>query len=721
MNTRVPVPPDRLQQLLNPRSIAIVGASTRSAWSHHTVTNLRSGGFTGELHLVSRRGEEIHGQPSHLTLSDVPGSPDLAFVLTGPDSLSSVMIDTAEKGIRNLVVLAAGFAEVGATGTEAQHDLVELARKHDQLILGPNNLGFVNLPDQVVAFGHLAPASLTRGGVGMASQSGALAIYLLPLMVSRDVGISRLVTLGNEAMLSAVDVMEYLLTDDATRVIALYLEQIREPDRFLDLARRARAVGKPVVLFKAGRGESAARVAAAHTGALVGDDRVIDTACRQVGVIRVESIEDLTVTAGLLDAYGELPGRRIGVVTGSGAMCAVIGERVDAVGLELPQLSEETERGLRADGLPAFASVNNPLDTTGYVTVDPSIMPKAQRRVLDDPSVDILLINGDLPRTEAEGETTTTYTAATIELIRTSTKPVVAMSFLPTETSPYGHAWRVKTGFPHVVESFDRGISALARAVEWSLGRRRSGQARTMAPAIPVARPHDSDRWTETRIGRFLAEHGVPVVPSRVTTSANDAVAAATVFGYPVVAKVASPDVAHKTEIGGVVLDLRSERAVRDAFGSITTNVRRAAPYAEVEGVAISPMRYGGIELLVGVIRDPEWGQVLTVGLGGVFVEVLADTAMRLLPVDHAEIRRMLEELSGAALLTGYRGSVPADLHAVADAILAIARLAEGLGDELAEFEVNPLRVAGAQVEALDVLMRWADGSTDVSGRRKRS
>ncbi|MDN3482656.1 acetate--CoA ligase family protein [Arthrobacter sp. APC 3897] len=701
--------PARLRELLEPKSIVIIGANTRSTWSHFTYSNLVSGGFEGELYLVNRRGEDCHGQASFATIADLPETPDLAIVLTGTDSLATILEEARVKGIRNLIMLASGLGEAGAEGAALQASLVERARAADQLILGPNNLGFLNTHSKVAAFSHMTQMPMIRGGVGVATQSGALAIYLLPYMASRGVGCSTAVTVGNEAMISAIDVMSLLVDDENTKVIAAYLEQISDPAQFLDVAARARAAGKPIVIFKAGRSEASARVAAAHTGSLVGDDTVIDAACRQHGVIRVEGIEDLVATAGLIEAYGALPGPRMGVVTGSGAMCALVADKADGAGLELPAPHPDTVQGLHDAGLPVFSTVNNPMDTTGYVSIDPSILTKAAQCFIDDPNYDFVVVNGSWPVNQAMADMSRATQDEMLRQLTSSPKPVIAMSFLPTEVTEFGRAFAAEHGFPHASDSFDRGITAAARSAWW--GQRAAELAADGEPpaAAPITKPAGAESWTEVESGEFLRSHGVPYVPAVVASSAEEAVAAAEDLGYPVVLKIASEDIAHKTEVGGVRLMLADADAVAGAYRHIRASVAELAPEARVQGVAVSPMRPAGTEMLVGVVRDPRWGLVLAVGFGGVMVELLKDSAVRLLPVGPAEIRRMLESLKGIELLTGFRGGEATDLDELAEAIFKIAQVAVGLGEELEELEINPLRVSGNQIEALDALIRWKD------------
>ncbi|WP_113716778.1 acetate--CoA ligase family protein [Arthrobacter dokdonensis] len=699
--------PARLRELVEPRSIVIIGANTKSSWSHYTHSNLRSGGFDGELYMVNRRGEDCHGQPSFTSIAELPAVPDLAIVLTGTNSLETILEEARVKGIRNLIMLASGLGEAGAEGQALQARLVERAREAGQLILGPNNLGFVNAHAKVAAFSHMTQMPMVSGGVGVASQSGALAIYLLPHMASRGVGCSTAVTVGNEAMITAIDVMDMLVDDPDTRVVAAYLEQISNPGHFLSVAKRARQAGKPIVVFKAGRGEASARVAAAHTGSLVGDDKVIDAACRQFGVVRVDNIEDLVATAGIMETHGRISGNRMGVVTGSGAMCALIAEKAEDVGLEMPAPAERTVRALHDAGLPTFSTVNNPMDTTGYISVDPTIITKANQCFIDDDNFDFIVINSAWPVSQAMADMGRINQEALHRQLTSSAKPVIGMSFLPTEVTEFGRGFAREHGLPHAPDSFDRGIPAVARSAWWS---KRSDELATdpvVPPAEAIEKPAGAEHWTEIEAGAFLREHGVPYIPAAVATSAEEAVAAAEGMGYPVVLKVASEDIAHKTEVGGVRLMLRDAEAVTEAYDFIVASVAALAPDAHIQGVAVSPMRAAGNELLVGIVRDPQWGLVLAVGFGGVMVEILKDSALRLLPVGPAEIRRMLDSLKGIELLKGFRGNAATDLDELARVIFRISQVAVGLGEQLEELEINPLRVAGDQIEALDALIRW--------------
>lgn len=701
--------PDRLRRFFSPRSIAVVGASNRSMWTHYLFSNLEAGGFTGRVMPVSRRGGDIAGVPSYPTLADLPEKPDQAILLTGATSIEGLLAECREQGISDVVVLAGGFGEMGEAGALLQQRIVGDAHDAGQLILGPNNLGFLNTSGNVAAFAHMTQIPLLAGGVGVASQSGALAIYLVPYMASRNVGVSTCATVGNEAMITAVDVIDHLVADPATNVICAYLEQIAHPEHFIAVAERARAAGKPIVVFKAGRAEAAARVAAAHTGALVGDDRITDAVFKQLGVIRVDSIEEMVSTAGVLDAYGALPGPRAGFVTGSGAMCALIAERCETVGIELPQLASETAAGLYEDGMPADALVNNPLDLTGITANNPTIMAQANMRLDADPNIDFVVATGALPANEAGEQMMQASLTATLESFAKASKPVVPMAFLATEFGQYARDFAARTGYPHTCDSYDRGIPAVAHSVWWG---RRMRELQDESGSVEVSRieaPDGRTEWTEVETAGFLRDHGVPVLSLELTTDADQAVSVAERLGYPVVLKVASPDIAHKSDVGGVQVALGDASEVRRAYAEIQRDVTERAPRARIHGIAVSPMRRSQAEILVGVVRDEQWGPILAVGLGGTFVEVLDDTAVARLPVSTAEIRRMLESLHGVDIIRGVRGAVGTDLGALAEVIGRIADLALGLGDQITALELNPVLLDGERIEAVDALIAWSD------------
>jgi acetate---CoA ligase (ADP-forming) len=723
----------RMERLLAPRSIAIVGASDDSGWSRYTYANLRTGGFPGEIYCVNPRRETAHGQRAYPSLGSLPEPVDLAYVLVGTDAVLPVMAQAADAGVANLAVVAAGFAEAGPDGQERQRQLTEFASAHGQLVFGPNNLGYINSPANVMAFSQPMPSPLPKGGVSLLSQSGALAIFAMEYLAARDVGLSCLLTMGNEAMINVAHGMEFLVEDPGTRVIALFLESVRQPEEFRRLATRALELGKPVVACKIGRSKLGARAAAAHTGALVGDDAVIDAALRQLGVIRVDSLEDLIITAGLLDSYGAIRGGRVGVVTASGAMCGVVSDIAEREGILLPDFSPATVDALQTGILPPFATAQNPLDLTGYTVVDPDLMHKAHDVIFDDPGLDVVVLTAGLPQSqEGLSELHDSALRRIADQTKTAHAQVVLTSHLMTDHTAFARTYRAGLGLPMTLPGVEKGLPALARAIWWSeklrtASRPDAAEEPPAGPAQPAAGGAGSaawpkgparstagsasgvgsSAWSELRAREHITAAGVPVVPGELAVSADEAVAAAERLGYPVVLKAVSASLLHKTNIGAVALDLADADQVRDAFHRVAGAASAHVP--DLEGVLVTAMRRGGLELIVGVVSDPLWGPVLAVGLGGIWVEILRDSAQRLLPVSRSEIRAMLDELQASALLYGARGQEPADLAALTDVIGRIGDAAVSLGDRLGALEVNPLRVAGTEVEALDVLVTWRD------------
>ncbi len=333
---------EQVRQLFNPRSIALIGATDKSRWSWSTWGNLITHKFAGPVYLVNPRGIPVHGQVSYASVADLPEPVDLAFVMVPTSAVLGVLAEVADAGIRSAVLLTSGFAEVGEEGAQLEHQVVTLARDRGLTILGPNGNGFINAAAGITPYGLPIEPPLLRGPVGVVLQSGALASGVLNFAQSRNVGTSLLVSMGNESMVQMTDVMRYLIDDEATRVITLFIESIRKPAEFLALAREALAKGKPIVALKVGRSQAGAKVAKAHTGSLVGDDAVVDAVFRQNGVIRVDSLEDLVITSGLLAGTGPLPGRRFGFVTASGGACEIIADRSQDEGIEIPEFAPQT-------------------------------------------------------------------------------------------------------------------------------------------------------------------------------------------------------------------------------------------------------------------------------------------------------------------------------------------------------------------------------------------
>jgi acetate---CoA ligase (ADP-forming) len=719
------VTPERLRAFFAPRSIALVGASDNSGWARFIVASCATAGFAGPLTAVHPRATGAFGLPVVPSLRDLTEPAELAFILTPVQAVEGVLDDMAAAGIPNAVVLASGYREVGEAGRTLEDALLDRAMANGITMLGPNCLGFVNPHRRAAPYALALPPPLIAGPVGVALQSGALASVVLAFAKAHAIGLSLLTSMGNEAMMTTADVLDYLVEDEATRVICLFLEEIGDPAGFARVAEKADRAGKPIVALKVGSSPAGQQAALAHTGSVAGDDAVVDAVLRQLNVIRVTSLEELLTTGAAL-GYSRWPrGRRMGVLTLSGGACDIIADAASARGVAIPDFSAGTEAAIAAL-LPPFASPHNPLDVTGFGVLANLSGKKGPLTAVDhaldiavqDPNLDFVLFSGvTLP----EGRPPDEDTARTLETrvdwlamrMDSAPIPIIPVGSTCVNLSDYGRELLRKHGITFL-GGLDLAMTALGHALRWleNRGRVRAPVPRRItapgrAADAAAAGPWSEGPWSEVRARRLLAEAGVPVVPGGLADSADEAVEIAFRVGLPVALKICSAQITHKSDIGGVVLGLGSEAEVRAGYEKVRAAGSRfqAVPEASVDGVLVTPMRTGGTELLAGVTVDPAFGPVLAVGLGGIWVEVLNDTSLRLLPVDAAEVRRMLGELRGLPLLEGARGTAPASLDAVAGAIAALGEAALALDGSLRALEVNPLWVNGDQVEALDVLV----------------
>lgn len=710
---RALITPERLREFFAPRSIALVGASETSGWSRFIVAASSAVGYDGPLLPVHPTHQTVFGRPAARSLRELAAEPpDLAFILVPTQAVAEVVEDAAAAGIRNAIVLASGYREAGPGGQRLEDSLVAQAASHGIVLLGPNTLGFINTAARTAPFGLTVPLPLTPGPVGIALQSGALSSAFLAFARAHAIGISMLASLGNEAMITTADVLAYLADDEQTKVICLFLEQVGDPAAFSAAALRADAAGKPVVAIKVGTSQAGSQAALAHTGAIAGDDAVVDAALRQLNIVRVTSIEELLTTAALLGSHRWPQGRRMGVVTTSGGACDIIADRATAQGIEIPPFTPATTEAIAAQ-LPSFAAARNPLDVTGYVlanarTTALTAVDHALDIAIEDPGLDFVVFAGlSVPETKPPGPAGALLEQRVgwlAERVAGSRIPVIGCSLTCTDTGSYARELLGSHGL-HSLPGIELGITAIGNALRWLDGR---GTARPLAgPPVAGARPEAKAAcglavpWTEAAGRDLLAAAGLPVVPGRLARSADEAVAAARDLGTPVALKISSAVVTHKSDIGAVALNLSGDAAVRSAYEQV---VAAAKPHNGGNEVLVTSMRAGGVEVLAGVTLDPGFGPVLAVGLGGVWVEVLRDTSLRLLPAGPGEVRAMLGELRGLPLLQGARGGVTADLDALAKVIAGLGELA-GSVPGLRALEVNPLWVRGDQVEALDVLV----------------
>ena len=728
--------------LLNPSSVALIGASDRSRWSSIAFDNLTRGGFRGKIHLVNPRGAMAHGQQAATTCAAIGEPVALGLIMTPTAAVADALAGLAAAGGRAAVILSAGFAETGTAGAAAQEQVRAVAAVHNIRLLGPNCLGFINFVDRAWVWTTPVKAPSKSSGVGIVSQSGATAHFLTTLAHQQDVGVSYAISTGNEVDLDGAAFVDFLIDDASTRAIAVFAETFRSPARFRAAAARALAAAKPLVVLKIGASDITVKSALAHTGSLVGDDKVFDGICAQYGILRVHSMEQLLATADIAGRTGVLRAGGLGVVTNSGGVGEIAADSAHLRGILVPALSEAAQGAMRAT-IPGSATPHNPIDVTGAVTPQQCEGVVQVMGAQDDVAA-LLCPWYPVPTTDDQvSERLTQLHHHLGRGLAAAPVPGFLVSYTNTSVNDMARRTIEAEGLNYLACGLDQALSGLAGAMRWSQRQRehaqsvrkplvgavvsqfslseptpgsvhtQDGQARLERDRQPRSE-RDGRPRSEREALAYLSRHGVPVVPATLAADAAQAVAAARALGGTVVLKIASPGIAHKSDIGGVALNLRGDAAVRDAFAQMIASAGIHCPQAHIEGVIVAPMRERGIELLVGFTRDPQWGPVLAVGLGGLWVEIMQDVALRLLPVDAAEVRRMLSSLRGAKLLQGQRGVPAAGIDGLAAVIARIGDVLLACGDELIEADINPLWVRGDQVEALDALLVWRDATAPV-------
>ena len=698
------MPKSELSDFFSPKNVVLVGASDKSQWSALIHSRFGMWDHLGELFAVNRDGKSAHGLPGFKSCTEIDRPVDMAYIYVPASAVGDALRDAAAADIRHAVVLSSGFAEVGEDGEGLQRQVAGLARELDIRLMGPNSLGFANVAKKAVTTTIATRPPAKLGSLAIVSQSGAIAQEIYNFVQTLSYGVGFVGASGNEADITLADIVEYLVEDPAIGAIMLYIESIQHPDRFIEAAKRAFAAGKPIVLLKVGRSEMAAAIAQAHTGSLVGDDAVFDAMCHRYGISRVSSIEELVVTASLLNEIGPIDPPRVGMTSISGGACANYVDLAAEHGLSVPQFADETKAKLRGV-LPTFAATLNPLDITGAVVNDPELWSKVIPILKNDPGIGLVVTTNVVPSTEMEMG----YLRWDIESISrafaAAGQKMVVSAIVLESTSAARQEFLEEIGLDVFLPDLDLGIRALAHLERWS-------ERRLTAVPTPNAKGGEAE---ERPVGEratldYLARRGVSVIPSRLAATADEAAEIAGDLGGRLVLKIASPDIAHKTEAGGVRLNVVDSEA-GTVFEDIVASARRHDPDARIDGVLVSPMREsGGVELIVGVARDPQWGPAIAVGIGGTMAEILDDSRVRLLPIGKEEVREMLLSLRMAALLQGFRGAEPADLDTLSEAIFAIGDAALALGPKLAALEINPLRVAGNEIEALDALAVYSDG-----------
>lgn len=676
-----------ISKLLRPRAVAVVGASEKSGFGGDTCRNiLENQADTSHVYPVNPKKETVFGKKCYPTLADLPEEIDLVILCTSQKTIVDFLKQAKAKGAGAAVVYASGYSEVGtAEGKAFEKELVDAAKALDMVVMGPNCAGYINFGDDIFSFAFIGDYKGKKGNIGFVSQSGQ---FCIDMMKSAEMKYSFAISAGNSAMVQMEDYLNFLIDDSNTKVIALYLEGVKNPHKFEACLQKAMEKKKPVVILKAGRSPKGQATAASHTGSMAGSDKTYDAVFGKFGVIRADDMQDLRSTASLLATLRVLPRKpAFSAMCLSGGETAVSADTGFLHGIEYPDFSEATLKKLN-DMLPDFATPRNPLDMTAALCYDADAFASGITTVMSDPSIEMGLVGLTI------SDKVTVSNDIMFEGIRRAfeqipDKPLAVMSFMEAARNKELVERFQNAGIP-VLPTTKYGFRALQHLQDFILHDTIKREARL---AIPEAHSANTRALSEYESKKLLADNGVPVDLGYIAKTKAEVKEYAEKIGYPLVMKVESNDILHKSDVGGVMLNIKSLEQAEEAYDKILANAAQHAPNAKINGILMQKMLKAGTEMIIGLNSDPQFGPMLLVGMGGVFVEVFKDAALYPVPLNHDEALHMLQSLKSFKLLNVYRGNPPADIEALTDMMVKISDFAYRKKDTLKELDMNPLFV----------------------------
>jgi acetyltransferase len=712
---------DPLLHFLNPRSVAVVGVSPNWSYINTILKQFIALKAPEGIYPVNPRYPEVEGLPSYPRLTDIPGEVELAILSVPARLVPDALEQCEQKKVKAINIITSGFAEIGGEEGVRRHKVMtNYVERTGIRIIGPNCFGNMSAVYRFGGMSNSLVACQRSGKLSLAFQSGGLALTVLLNCSDRYLDLAHAVTTGNEVDLDLADCVNFFAEDEATQVIGLYVEQFRKPELFLEAAEKCATQRKPIVVLKSGRSEQGAQLAQAHTGALAGSDKVIDAVLKKYGVIRVYTLNEMLETLAIMHTKKLPRGRGVGAITNSGGENSLIVDLAADIGVDFPPLCDESATLVRQE-LYDYISVSNPLDITGPGGLtDLHIHQAALEALGRDPDIHIILHQlGGNTKYDAAGPNGKLLLDMVAKYpdkvwLRTS-KMAGSFTEKPSWIPDYADPRYEIEGVP-VMMGLDNILKAVKHLIEYAEFQEQRNRKEPLPRRIPATAAQKARELiasaqgsvlTESEGKQILALYQIPTTKERLATNPAEAANSAREIGFPVVLKIVSPQILHKTEAGGVVLNVRSEEEVRQAFERIMQNARDYNPSAELQGVAVQEMVTGGQEMIVGMTSDPQFGPGILVGLGGIFVEILKDVALRVPPINAETAVEMVESLKGKALLKGARGQAIADVKALIEVLQNFSQLCEDLKDLAKEVDINPLVVLpeGQGVRALDCLI----------------
>ncbi len=685
-----------LKKLLRPSSIAVIGANDKNGFGKSTCMNLLSSPLKDHIYFVNPKREELFGKKCYPNIRELPETIDMCIVILNKKLVSGALEEAASVGCKTAVVYASGYGETG--DKEAEQELRDLCRKHDLAVMGVNCAGYINNLDGIFAFGMLVKREAVPGNIAIISQSGKICLNMMQM---DHMNYSYLISSGNSTCIHIEDYLEYLIEDDETRVIGLYLEGVKDPEKFTRVLAMAAKKRKPIVIMKVGKTSKGSALAASHTGSLSGSDQSFDAVMKKFGVIRVDDIEELAEMCHLLSVIPMLPPS-----TGLSAMCLSGGETGicadmgTLMGLSYPELQPETAEKIR-ELLPGYATVANPLDMSATLAHDGPRYAEVIQAFMDDPSIGMILCGQTILEHHEVQDVIYPMSDGMVMAAKKRKKPIAVMSFFNSSRDKTIRKKLESEGVP-ILPATGGGFKLLKYLMDFVA---YVPEDHTLKLAIPESSGGETKALSERESKLELKKYGVDV-PAEYVVS-DKAKLKELKLTWPVAAKIESPDILHKSDVGGVKLNIRNLEELEAAFDEVVTNAKTHCPDARINGVLVSRMLPPGREFIIGVNNDPQFGPMVLCGLGGVFVEVFKDVSLYPAPLNRKEALQMIRSLKGYKLLTAYRGQKEGDVEALADMIVQIADYAAKNKDTLAELDLNPVFVypKGEGVAMADALV----------------
>ncbi|GEK34602.1 acetate--CoA ligase family protein [Kurthia sibirica] len=705
-----------LEPLFNPRGIAVLGASeNKYKIGYMQVQALLDGKFTGKIYPIHREAQSIAGLQCYKTVAEVQGDVDLAIMCTGANQIEAGIIDCANKGVKAIIIFAAGFSETGEDGIALQVKLTAMAKRFGIRIVGPNCVGLVNTSNGLI--GTFSPAILAvpsngKKGVGYVSQSGAFGVLTYMAAAQNGILFNYFVSTGNEMESEFSDFIEYMVYDDHTTIISGYMEGAKNPARLRLLAKESLRRNKPIILMKTGRSEAGSRAAASHTASLAGSDAIYDAFFKQTGIVRADDYDDIISFSKLFQANRLPKGNHTVIITSSGGRGINEADRCESVGLEIVQLGEKTTAKIRED-IPGFASATNPIDLTAAASVtNPELFLAPMKALVADPTIHNIIFTEFPFNWTKEMPILQEF----IAICKNSDKFICVTTFeIAGMNYPQATAELVDNGIP-VISGALNPIRALGKLVKYA--EKYNAQFEEELVVEKVSKQEipsimaDKLTLSEAESTAILQAYQIPTTQHFVAVNVEEAQRFAQQIGYPVVMKIDSADIPHKTEADAIRLNLQTAKEVSDAYQDIMANAKKYNDTALLNGVSVQEMLQQGVEVIIGANNDAVFGPVVMVGLGGIFVEIFKDVSFRVAPFSKKDAYDMLDELKGKAILDGARGMSSLDKDAIVDVLLKVSELMLDYKDQIAELDINPIIVYNKGVKAADAMITLKQPTT---------